>query len=413
MTGYLPKQALAVLSFHGCPVARLGEKDTGGMNTYVLQLAKELGRRGNVVDVYTRYHDRQDPQIVELGPNARVIHLSAGPLDETKEGLFPHIPEFLSNLYRFQRSEGLSYDLVHSHYWLSGRIGLVLSERWGVPHVATFHTLAKTKLQARAGERETPERVAVETRVLDEADAIVVSTEAEKAALSRLYRTPPHKVTVIPAGVDLDLFRPLDMAGARRDLGLAESKVVLYVGRIEPLKGLDILIRAMGLLEHGRDVRLLVVGGSPGRDRELDRLRCLVSELGLGENVTFTGAVKQSELPKYYGAADAFVLPSYYESFGLVALEAMACGTPVIVSRVGGLSSFVKNGETGYLIPWRCPEPFAQRLDLLLANPGLRDTMGRAARLAAERMGWDRVTDGMTEFYSRLVGRAWVSAAGA
>ena len=400
---------VAILSFHGCPVARLGEKDTGGMNVYVLQLAKELGSLGNQVDVYTRCHDPQDPQIVQLGDSVRVIHVKAGPYHKTKATLHAYIPEFLGNLSSFQRSDATTYDLIHSHYWLSGRVGMILSRRWDVPHVVTFHTLAKTKMRARAGEREPELRVPVEQRVMNDADAIVVSTEEEREDLVRLYGKSPSNVHVIPAGVDLDLFRPSDKARAREVLGLREKKVMLYVGRIEPLKGLDLLIGAFAALEDITDTRLVVVGGKPGDDSELDRLALTADRLGIGEKVTFTGAVPQADLPTYYNACDVLVLPSYYESFGLVALEAMACGTPVLVSRVGGLKTFVREGETGYLVPWHCPEPFTQRLEILLTNPRLGEMMGRAARVQAEQMSWSRVAERTLDCYSALLGQAWDS----
>ena len=404
---------LALLSFHGCPVARLGEKDTGGMNVYVLQLAREYARRGNRVDVYTRCHDPLDPQIVELAKGARVIHLNAGSLHEPKENLHEYVPEFVEELFGFQQSEGVRYDLIHSHYWLSGLAGLILGQRWDIPHISTFHTLAKVKLRARAGEKESELRVSGEGRVIDFADSLVVSTEQEKEDLVRLYQAAPHSVCVIPAGVDLELFRPVAKAEARRVLGLSERKVILYVGRVEPLKGLDILLDAVARLDDPADTRLLIVGGASTFDSELKRLRSLTAELGISHMVTFTGAVPQDELPNYYSAADIFVLPSYYESFGLAALEAMACGIPVVASRVGGLKAFIRDGETGYLIPWRCAEPFSQRLDMLLANPALRETMGRAARSKAQEMGWGRVADRMLDHYSSLIGESWERVAGA
>ena len=404
---------LALLSFHGCPVARLGEKDTGGMNVYVLQLARELGLRGNKVDVYTRSHDPQDPQVVDLGHGARVVHLRAGDYDNTKDSLYEYIPEFIGNLCEFQRSESIAYDLVHSHYWLSGRVGMYLSRRWNVPHVVTFHTLAKTKLRARAGEIESELRASMESRVMNASDAMVVSTEQEKEDIALLYGAPRGKIQVIPAGVDLGLFRPMQKDQARQSLGLTEKKIVLYVGRIEPLKGIDILLNAMALLEDQTDTRLLVVGGKPGHDDELARLKSLAAQLGIADTVSFTGAVRQTELPKYYGAADVFVLPSHYESFGLAALEAMACGVPVVVSRVGGLKTFVKDGKSGYLIPWRCPEPFAQRLSILLANPALRESMGNAARAEALGRSWSGVANELLDFYSCLMGEPWESVAGA
>ncbi len=404
---------LALLSFHGCPVARLGEKDTGGMNVYVLQLAREFGRRGHLVDVYTRCHDPKDPMIVELGDGARVIHLKAGPFSTAKDSYYEHIPEFLGNLCSYQASEDIVYDLIHSHYWLSGRVGMILGRKWRVPHVVTFHTLAKTKMRARAGEKETDLRIGVEERVARGADGVIVSTEQEKQDLISLYRTPGPKIRVIPAGVDLGMFKPNDRNVARNDLGIDHKKVILYVGRIEPIKGLDNLLEAVALLEDQDDTVLLIVGGKPGDDSELERLKSQARELGIGDKVVFTGAVPQCRLPTYYSAADVFVLPSYTESFGLAALEAMACGTPVVASRVGGLSTFIRNGETGYLIPWRCPEPFAQRLDMLLANPALRDTLGAAARAKALEMSWRGVADDMLDHYSFLMGETLESVAGA
>ncbi len=403
---------LAILSFHGCPVARLGEKDTGGMNVYVLQLARELARQGTSVDVFTRYHDPNDPKVVQLEEGARVVHLKAGPIDAAKEDLFDFIPEFLGELYAFQRSEDTTYDLVHSHYWLSGRVGMTLSQKWDVPHVTTFHTLAKTKLRARVGEREPMRRVNVESLVMQNVDSIIVSTEEEKQDVVRLYDAEPHKISVVPAGVDLDLFEPVEKPIAREALGIREKRVILYVGRIERLKGIEILLRSVALIEDVADMRVLIVGGHPENDAELDRLRALTTELGLQDVVTFTGAVEQGELPNYYSAADAFVLPSYSESFGLAALEAMACGTPVVASRVGGLKTFINSGETGYLVPWRCPEPFAQRLEMLLANPELKNAMGLAARARALKMGWGHTADCMLECYTALRCDSWESVAG-
>ncbi|MCH8206037.1 MAG: glycosyltransferase [Chloroflexi bacterium] len=403
---------LAFLSFHGCPVARLGERDSGGMNVYVLELARELARQGNLVDVYTRYHDPSDPQIVDLGDGARVIHLKAGPYDGMKETLYEYIPEFVGNLQKFQRSEGSHYDLIHSHYWLSGRVGMVLSSQWNVPHISTFHTLARAKLRARAGESEPELRLRVEENVMRSVDAIVVSTDQEKQDVVRLYRVALHNVRVVPAGVDAELFHPADATEARRALGLTEGKIVLYVGRIEPLKGLDILINALALMEDTSDTRLVIVGGKPGEDAEITRLESLVWDLDLEEMVTFTGAVSQAALPDYYNAADVFVLPSYHESFGLVALEAMACGTPVAASRVAGLTSFIKEGVTGYLIPWHCAEPFAQRIEMLLSNASLRRTMGEASRARALEMTWARTADRMLDVYSSVTAQACESVAG-
>jgi D-inositol-3-phosphate glycosyltransferase len=390
-----------MLSFHGCPFARLGERDSGGMNVYVLQVARQLARAGNHVDIFTRCHDPDDPQVVDLEAGVRLVHLRAGPLDSAKEGLYEHVPEFLTNLLAFHGEMGLAYDVVHSHYWLSGPVGEVLSSRWAVPHVVTFHTLARTKKMARAGEVEPLQRALVEQRMMDKASAVVVSTEHEGDAIRSLYGRSHRNVKTIPAGVDLDLFRPMPKQAARAALGLNGDKVVLYVGRLEPLKGVDILIEALSRLDDQTGIRLMVVGGSL-EGGELPRLKSWAEQLGLGASVTFTGSVDQSKLPLYYNAADVFALPSYYESFGLVALEAMACGTPVVASRVGGLGTFVKDGLSGYLIPRRCPDPFAHRLDMLLANPVLREKMGMAGRATALGMNWSRTADRLADLYGDL-----------
>ena len=408
---------LALLSFHSCPVGRLGEKDTGGMNAYVLQLAREYARRGNRVDVFTRHHNPNDPKIVEIEDGARVIHLDSGPANAAKSDLFGHIPRFLGELYRFQRAEGARYDIIHSHYWLSGRVGMALSREWGCPHVATFHTLAKTKMRARAGEREPQLREDVEGLIMSDADGVIVSTEEERQDIARYYGAPRHNIEVIPAGVNLEMFQPVDRAEARAALASEwgirdDERVILYVGRIEPLKGIDILLRALPMLEHDGAVRALIVGGNPGNDVELERLKSLAAELGIAGSVTFTGSVRQAVLPTYYSAADVFSLPSHSESFGLAPLEAMACGTPAVVSRVGGLKTFIRSGENGYLVPWRCPESFAQRFDTLLANPELRDAMGRAARERALSMGWGAVAERMLGYYATHIEGAWGEMAG-
>ena len=403
---------IALISFHGCPVARLGEKDTGGMNVYVLQTARELGRRGHLVDVYTRYHDPNDEQITELDDNVRVVHLKAGPFGESKESLSRHIPKFLSELYSFQEARGVVYDLVHSHYWLSGKVGIDLARRWRVPHVACFHTLARIKQKARRGERAPAGRIASELEVIGSADAIIGLSRYEKEDAVTLYGADPGKINVIPAGVDLNMFRPMDKSLARKTLGLKKNeKVVLFVGRIEPLKGVDMLIDAFASLEQASK-RLIVIGGDPFEDVEVLKLKKRVERLGLNGSVQFLGTVRQSDLPVYYNAANVCVIPSYYESFGLVALESMACGTPVIASRVGGLQTIVKNKKTGYLISWRAPHHFAERMETLLSNPAIQLSMAEAAMAEARRMSWERTVDRLVSLYDSLAGVRVATAAG-
>ena len=396
---------IALICFHSSPVGRLGDTKTGGMNVYVRQLARELAALGCQVDVFTRAHDPGEARIIPIADGARVIHLKAGPTDATLDDLYSYTSDFTEGVVRFQKSEGVEYDLIHSHYWLSGVIGMELSSRWNAPHIATFHTLARTKQRARAGERESDRRAQAEQRIIAAANAVVVSTHIEKDDIAKLYGTSETPIEVIPPGVDVSLFRPIDAGKARRELGLSDKHTILYVGRIEPLKGLDILIKAVSMLHDAANVSLIIVGGGLEDDAEMRRLKFLASQLDISDMVSFAGAVGQERLPAYYNAADVFVLPSWYESFGLVALEAMSCGTPVVVSRVGGLKTFVENGKTGYLVPWRCPEAFARNLETLLANPALRDAMGSAARRKALDMSWAAMANSALKCYSDTIER--------
>lgn len=372
---------------------------------YVRELARELASQGHQVDVFTRAHDLDEPQIVPIGEGARVIHIEAGPPDAALDDLYSYTSAFAEAVVRFQRNDGLAYAPVHSHYWLSGVAGMELSRMWNAPHIATFHTLARTKRRARAGERESELRSEAERRIIHAADAVVVSTSIERDDIAKLYGTNGTPIEVIPPGVDLRLFQPIDAQEARRELGLTDKRVILYVGRIEPLKGLDILLKAVALLNDTANTRMLIVGGSLEDDPELQRLERLAEGLDISDIVTFVGAVNQERLPAYYSAADVFVLPSWYESFGLVALEAMSCGTPVVVSRVGGLTTFVENGKTGYLVPWRCPDAFARSMDTLLANPALRDAMGVSARRKATSMSWAAMANSVHKCYSDTIKR--------
>jgi len=401
-------QRVAMISYHTSPLAPLGGPETGGMNVYVRQLSRELGKRGFLVDVFTRRQDASTPDVIEDGENVRVVHLEAGPRRPVDKGrLHQHLDQFEENLNRFasaQGGQGLAYDLLHSHYWLSGWVALRLQERWGLPHVTMFHTLGEVKNRARITEREAPLRIQVEHRLARQADRIVCASQHEKHLLARLYDADPDRVAVVPCGVDLDLFRPQDKEAARRALGYTDERIILFVGRIEPLKGIDILINAVAQLGEESDFHVLIVGGDRRSRQQVSHLQELASDLGIGERVCFLGAVDHEQLPLYYNAADVCVVPSFYESFGLVALEAMACGTPVVASRVGGLTGTVRDGETGYLISWRCPEPFAERLELLLDNEALRRRFGEAAREVVERYRWANVAEAVVRLYRELLG---------
>lgn len=402
-SGEEPALKIAMVCYHSCPVGRLGDAKTGGMNVYVRQIASELASRDCQVDVFTRTHDPNEPQIVPLGDGARVIHLEAGPPDATLDNLHSYTSVFSDAISLFGRREGARYDLIHSHYWLSGLVAIELGSIWNSPHFATFHTLARTKQRARAGEKESDERAHAEQRIIDSARALVVSTRIEQNDISKLYGVNGTHIEVIPPGVDTTLFSPTETWKARQKLNLPDKRIILYVGRIEPLKGLDILLRAITFLRNKEENHLIIVGGNLEKDAELERLKSLAVSLSIGDMVTFTGSVNQQRLPAYYNAADVFVLPSWYESFGFVALEAMSCGTPVVVSRVGGLTTFVEHGKTGYLVPWRCPEAFAISLETLLENPALRQAMGSAARNKAMQMNWAAMANKVLACYHKAI----------
>ena len=394
---------VAFISFHACPLASPGEGKSGGMNVYARQLALALGNTGVHVDIFTRDHTEAESKITEIAPGVRVIHLPGGPAETAVDGLFPHLPEFSQALLEFQRETGLTYQAVHSHYWLSGWVGQLMATEWRVPHILTFHTLSLIKMQARAGESEPATRQQVERELMASADYIVAFSPHERDAMVRLYQADATRIGLIPCGVDLSLFRPLDQQEVREKLGLNGEKVLLYVGRIEPLKGLELLLHTAAQLQTFEQIRVLVVGGGAGRDQEIDRLREMAKSLNVDEVFDFIGRVDQQDLPLYYNAADVCVVPSFYESFGLAALESMACGTPVVATRAGGLSTIIQHGRTGYLKAWRCPEAFASSLEMIISSRNLQHSMGLAARRRAEGLSWDNVAGQIAGVYDSLI----------
>jgi D-inositol-3-phosphate glycosyltransferase len=397
---------IAVISAHTSPLARPGGAKSGGLNVYVLELAHQLAALGCKVDIFTRATAKGQPEVTDLAPNLRTVHLDAGPpVPLGPDELYDHLDAFYEALIDFNRRDGAGYDLVHSHYWLSGLVGQRLKAAWGVPHVVMFHTLGEIKNRASFGEHESDLRIRSEAAVLADADRVICATELERDSLRQLYGASVDRVEVIPLGVDLDRFRPAQKQAARGALGLKDERIILFVGRIEPLKGVDILINAASLLESDVECTVLVVGGDESSQAEVAELRDLARDRGIEHRVAFVGAVDHETLPLYYNAADVCVVPSHYESFGLVAVEAMASGVPVVASRVGGLTGTVKDGETGYLIPWLCPEPFAERIELLLDNEPLRQNLGEAAREAMSRYRWENVATAVLRLYGRLTDR--------
>jgi len=373
-------------------VGKLGAKDTGGMSVYVLELARELGKRGHLVDVYTRVHDPKDKQIIELGHNARLIHLKAGEDGEMhKLAVYPHLPDFACQLERFRKRNRLQYDLVYSHYWLSAWAGKFLQGWWNVPHMAMFHTLGAVKNAIGIGEDEPELRIETERYMVKNCHRIIAATEKEKKDIILHYGASPDTISVIPCGVNLELFRPVDKERAKQQLGFnGDGKNILFVGRIEPLKGIDKLLMAMTHLKQ-QGLRLLVVGGDGHGQYEVERLQRLSRGLRIQDSVTFLGVIKQEELPFFYSAADVCVVPSYYESFGLVALESLACGTPVVATKVGGVESVIRQGETGYVVIDNAPHRLAQKIALLLSRPNGDAESVNSMRASVSRFGWSGI----------------------
>jgi len=400
---------VAMLSVHTCPLAALGGKETGGMNVYVREVARELGRMGVDVDVFTRSQNASIARVVELGDRARVIHLPAGPeAPMERERVYDHLAEFIEGVEAWRITGALDYDLVDAHYWLSGVVGIDLRVQWSVPMLQRFHTLGrlKNRVAPLAGEREPEIRIREESRIVGAADRLVAANDVERAQLVGEYGAEPARIASIPCGVDTDLFRPGTSAVARAALGLDEGPLLLYVGRIAPIKGLATLLDAVARLSARiPGLRLLVVGGEA--DEPLDgheiTLRRRTAALGIDGAVRFVGAQPQHALRDFYGAADALVLPSYYESFGMVALEAMACGTPVIASRVGGLTTTVRDGVTGFLVPEGDVTALAERIEHLLADGDLRWRIGREGVAWAVQHRWPCVAEAICREYAALV----------
>lgn len=402
---------VAVLSVHTSPLAPLGSHDSGGMNVYVRRLSEELGRLGVKVDVFTRRFDSHSPAVVELAPNTRLLHVRAGPARHVdKHELLAYLPEFVAGVERLGAG---GYALVHGHYYLSGWVAAVLARGWQIPHVQSFHTLARVKNRVLpATARESAQRFDMEVKVMASADRIIATSPADKQDILGYYVVPPRKVSVIPPGVDANLFRPHDRQAARRRLGVEGKRVLLFVGRMDRIKGVDTLL-SVAAASLAADPQLpltvLLVGGNrqlrvmDDASREVLRLQTVVRDLGLQQVVRFGGPKAQTELPAYYAAADVCVVPSYAESFGMTAVEAMACGTPVVASCVGGLQSTIVDGVTGFLVPRDHPEDFARRIHQVLDSSELRERLGCAAVEAAGRYQWSTVAEQLADLYCGLV----------
>jgi D-inositol-3-phosphate glycosyltransferase len=398
-------QRVAMLSVHTSPLAQPGSGDAGGMNVYVHALASALARAGVAVDVLTRREHAEQPPVVVVEPGYRVMHIEAGPCAPVPRHLFPELVAPFSQAARATLERcGTDYDVLHANYWVSGAVGHRLKHELDLPLVTTFHSLDRVRASVGYGDEITL-RPRVEAEVVRCADLVIAATGDERDQLVRYYGADPERIEIVPQGVDASLFSPGDQTSARRALRLGEGPVLLFVGRIQPLKGVDLAVEALARLEAPR-ATLLVVGGpsGPEGEDELMRMHALVEDLGLESRVRFIPPQAHETLATYYQAADVCIVPSRSESFGLVALEAAACGTPVVATNVGGLRYVVDHGSTGYLVDGRDPDDFAAPIDRILR--GDARPMSEHAVQRAKGFRWNIAAARLRRHYDDLALRA-------
>lgn len=411
-----PIRRITLLSVHTCPLAKPGGYKAGGMNIYVRELAKEFARRGLQVDVFTRCqescHSHLDQPFDPSDPAlpARLIHLPAGPERALEpDAIYPYLPNFVSGIRSFVAREHIHYDVIYSHYWLSGAAASTLQSEWNVPVVQMFHTLGLMKNRISGmgplAASHVSRRDRVEAEIMSLADRLIAATPAECAQMLWLYRAPRASIDVVPPGVDTTRFFPGDPVEARTKIGLhPDQRLLLFVGRIERLKAIDTILTALAILMRDapelRDMaRLFIIGGDTGDDSKIAELKAQCAALGLGDVVAFLGAKAQEALPDYYRAAEALVMPSDYESFGMAALEAMASGVPVIAAQVGGLAFLIRDGETGYHVPTRDPEALAGAMRRALTDPAERNRLVMNAASTARKYAWPRIADQLLDIF--------------
>ena len=407
------KRRVAMLMVHTCPLEQAGIGDAGGMNIYVAESAARMAAQGVEVDIFTRRDHLDLPEVVELSPGVNVHHLDAGhDLHWTKEQVPAHFNELTAEFKKALSSER-NYDLIHSHYWLSGKVAMPVAKELKLPLVHTMHTMARVKnLNLAEGERPEPMiRVQGETQIVAAANALTANTDAEAASLVSLYDACPDTVHVVTPGVDLYNFTPgAARAAARKVIGVAaDTHVITFVGRIQPHKGPEVLIRAIAeLVSHSPQLRpklrVFIVGGASGvNGSEVERLKELANWLNIDDVISFLPPVPRNELPNWYRAADLICVPSYSESFGLVALEAQACGTPVVATAVGGLRTAVADGISGVLVDGHDPRAWSSVLARLLQEPQRRVLLSMGAIEHASHFGWDATARGTLDIYDQVI----------
>jgi D-inositol-3-phosphate glycosyltransferase len=402
---------IATLMVHTSPLDQPGAGDAGGMNIYVVESAERMAAMGVSVDIFTRRHSPDLPDVVELSPGVRVRHLNIGANSATKEELPALIPNLSDAFSAVLETE--KYDVIHSHYWISGKVAMPVAKKFGIPLAHTMHTMARVKnMNLAEGERPEPMiRVQGETQVVAAADALIANTDAEAASLVSLYEACPDNVSVVSPGVDLYTFTAGNgRKAAREAIGLPQDAHILaFVGRIQPHKGPEVLIRAVAeMLNHSPHLRpkliTIIMGGASGSGLgEVERLKDLVSWLNISDVVRFENPVPRAQIPQWYRAADLVCVPSYSESFGLVALEAQACGTPVVATAVGGLRTAVADGISGVLVDGHDPRAWSSVLARLIQEPQRRVLLSMGAIEHASHFGWDATARGTLDIYDRII----------
>ena len=403
---------VAMVTVHTSPLTALGGPDAGGLTVYVLALAQQLSRLGISVDIFTRRFETDSPDVVEVEPGIKVVNISAGPPAAIpKDDLYCVLPDFASEMAMYALETGTRYDIVHTHYWLSGWVGRLLKRYWDIPVVHMFHTLGHLKNNVAAPiDAESELRLRVERELVGSVDQIIAPNPDERAELIWRLGARDCQVCTLPPGIDLQRFHPISASAARREFGLPDGPLVLFVGRIDPVKDIDTLIEAMAVLisdfDHPVVPNLVIVGGELDADRQpvdaLATVRDHATRLGIGEQVHFLGSLPQADLPLLYGAASVVAVSSRYESFGLVAVEAMACGTPVVATRVGGMRFTVEEGVSGLLVPSANPAAMANALNAVVSDTNFRASLQVGARQAAIRFSWHTIGAAMTRLYEKL-----------
>ena len=391
---------IAMICLHSSPVGDIGTQDTGGMSVYVRELSKELGRLGHYVDIYTRTNSESCPRIMTLCERVRIIHLSVRDSNHlSKLELHPLIPEFLSSLENFRSQEKISYDLIYSHYWLSGILGEWARELWKVPHLIMFHTLGALKNSCGMGQQEPELRISAEKKLAELSSGIIMASNRERKNFMRYYGAALEKTALVPCGVQFEIFRPIESRKARFNLGLSlKEKVILYVGRLDPLKGIERLMKAFTLLSSRNSVRLIIVGENGCPESGLEKI---MRDLGIRKSVSFFERVDHNLLPLYYSAADVLAVPSLYESFGLVALEALACGTPVVATPVGCMEKIIIKGETGLVTSDFSVQALAEALNFYVS--GKNNTSPETIRSSIVEYTWSRSAKGVLRFFNEVI----------